>query len=299
MTRESDHRDIARICIRCQFGDGRANVVARGGDGGRGGTGGDGGTGGRGGDGGRGGRGGTGGRGGGGAGGSIVLAGSIVELNGTVVVDTSGGSGGGLGRYVIQSNAQAGTASSIIAQTETFAGPLPQNSLLSTMDFTPLLPDVEMKGMPFGVLEGFNAESSAYLTFLTSKPDEAIAAVTRLSDETPFFGADFEGFDLLIFDNLTNRAFTDGQLGIDPLEDVSPFLVDLPISTFDGLSLFITLIPEDGTLFSAGLDGVLKERFSLEAGSTVFLEGAPIPVPLSAWLFASALAGFIGTRRKV
>lgn len=190
--------------------------------GGGGGGGGAGGNSGRAGTGAAGGAGGIGAVGGNGAGGTVSLMGSVVTGSGTINVN-GGGSGiavgptpakGDGGVYYVRSNASTTLAPSLAPNTDgtrgAGTGTRGRNTYFSGNPSTPYIGNLELAGgLPhtFGVL----AETSAFAT-PAGAPRYAIAAVRRF-DETIPLGADYTGFDGLVFQNLTGKALAAPALG--------------------------------------------------------------------------------------
>lgn len=272
-----------------------------------------GGAGGKGGD---GGLGGNGGDGAGGGGGTVKLSASVLELNPGIItpteVSTLAGSGGGTdgpsggqGRFLVESNidvdlnniVQTGT------RTETFTGPRAINPFISGDVETPfmLLSEARNFGSDVG-LAGFLSDTDATELlnrgFLPEFPTDALGAITRL--DNGFGGGDFTGFDVLLFTNLLDELVTGAGLGVDPLSGGTGFLNDLPLD-MAGLSVFATLIPEDGTTFSAAFGDIGIFDVELARGETQFIAAvAAVPVPAALPLLGSVLIGFgvIGWRKR-
>ncbi|CAA0113970.1 Uncharacterised protein [Halioglobus japonicus] len=262
-------------------------VTVRGGDGGDGGDGGRGGTGGR------------GGQGGGGAGGTIQLIGSIIDYNGDNVISANGGNGADDGRFLVQSNAESGAPSHSPSKKRKSSGPRDTNKIIKSLVETPLLPDLVGGPEVSGVFSLFDADDFPILSILSDKSDNALAAFTRVSDETDFFGVDFEGFDLLLLSNLSDSSLFDISLGAD-LDNVDDnFLTSLPIDFLTSMSIFVTLIPQGDTIFNletsvGGFSGV-----SLMDRESTYLTGtASVPVPASMWLVVAALLGLSVLRKR-
>jgi len=261
-----------------------------------------------------GGLGGDGADGAGGGGGTVKLSASVLEINpGTFTpteVSTSGGSspgfGGGDGRFVVESNidvdlnniVQTGT------RTETLAGPRDINPFILGDVETPFM--LLSQGRNFnsdvglaGFLSDTNANGLLSRGFLSDVPTDALGALLRL--DSGFGGGDFIGFDVLLFVNLMDEIATGAGLGVDPLSGGTGFLADLP-AEMAALSVFATLIPEEGTTFSAAFDGFGIFDVELAQGETQFILAnvTAVPVPAAFPLLASVLVGFgvMGWRRR-
>ena len=263
-----------------------------------------GGRGGNGGDGGFGGRGGDGGRGGGGAGGTVNVSGSIVEMFFSNI-EASGGNDAEDGRFVVDSNTNVREISNFInARREDRSGPTARNDLIRGEVFTPYLPDLIGGVDLFGLLEDFDATSSIFAPLFADATDNSKAALTRIGDTTSVFGADFTGFDLLLLANLTDELLRDVKLGVDPESAGTGFQTALSSGpNLLGLSVYATLIPQNGTTFSASFAGASLLDVELAAGETRFLDVAsvsqiPLPAPLVLLLSALGLLGVASRRRR-
>ena len=258
-----------------------------------------------------GGLGGDGGAGAGGGGGTVKLSASVLEINpGTFTpteVSTSGGSspgvGGGDGRFVVESNTdvdlnnivQTGT------RTETFTGPRDINPFILGDVETPFM--LLSQGRNFssdvglaGFLSDTNANALRSRGFLSDVPTDALGALLRL--DSGFGGGDFIGFDVLLFVNLMEEIATGAGLGVDPLSGGTGFLNNLP-SDMAAFSVFATLIPENGTTFSAAFDGFELLDVELAVGETQFLAAvSAVPLPASLPLLGAAIAGLVFLRRR-
>ena len=274
---------------------------------------GDGQPGGAGGNGGDGGLGGNGGDGAGGGGGTVKLSASLLELNPGFNTPTevstlagSGGRSGGQGRFLVESNidvnlnniVQTGT------RTETFTGPRAINPFISGGVETPFMLLSEARSFNSDVgLAGFLSDTDATELrnrgFLPEIPIDALGAITRL--DNGFGGGDFTGFDVLLFTNLLDELVSGAGLGVDPLSGGTGFVNALPLD-MAGLSVFATLIPEDGTTFSAVFGDIGIFDVELAAGETQFITAAvaAVPLPAALPLMGSALIGFgiIGWRKR-
>ncbi len=253
---------------------------------------GDGGDGGRGG---RGGAGGSGGQGGGGGGGTIGLTGSIVSFTGDNSVNAAGGNRASAGRFVLKSNATSGSATSVNANTQTFAGPQATNNLILGDVFTPFLPDLEGGVAVSGILSGFGADDRFFASLFQGAGQNDVAAIARTSLTDLVFGALFDGFDLLVLANLSTETLSDVRLGVDPGSTGTGFLQDLGLNSgLTGMAVFATLIPKDGTTFSVSANGSSLLNIVLENDVAQFLERSSvseIPLPAPILLLLSALAG--------
>lgn len=279
-----------------------------------------GGDGGNGGAGGFGGKGGNGGSGGGGAGGTISLKGSIVEIDG-LNVNVEGGSVASVGRFVIQSNAESATdltlnnlqSSSNAIRT---AGPLGDNSFIEGDTLTPFLADLVGGVGTSGYLADFDITDPAFMSKFLGAGDNTLAGLTLFGDTTDIFGADFTGYDLLVFANLSGEAFdtamfgaeaAGGQVGLLSLTEPAPFQVNLPtLREFGAEALFATLIPEQSSGNTFGFNVALTGSRSgtafdfsqagsrLAAGETVLfaVDVAAVPLPAAFPLFGSVIAAF-------
>ncbi len=290
------------------------------GSGGQAGTsnGGDGGDGGDGGRGGAGGRGGDGARGGGGAGGTIMLVGTTIDLRQAndpfhpFEISASGGIGGqagGLGRLVFASNdADPGLDLGIVnARIEdSFAGPRDANPFLPTaFAQTPLIAGLSGGADVFGLLAGITSNDLDYdpttpeLEPVPASEANALAAVMRLDVDPTGYGVDYEGFDMLLVANLTNRPLSLPRLGIaSPGETTS--LSDLKtrglaserhLESLAPGAVWATLVPETTLTVSVTALGIpidsgdslairpIREE-SLDVGSVRFLRATQSPSQL-------------------
>ncbi|MEM6683609.1 MAG: hypothetical protein AAF607_15350 [Pseudomonadota bacterium] len=186
------------------------------------------------------------------------------------------------------------------------AGPTALNPLISTGISTPFLPDLEGGAGISGIFAPFDLTdplANRLFPFDTPfGPGSAVAGLSRVTDETPFFGGSFEDFDLLVLANLGETTLRDLQLGIDPTETDPNFLAPLSIASLRTSELFMTLIPADGTFFnfSSNIGSISGERIADNSSITLFGKVPPDPIPLpgAAWLFASALMGTAWTKRS-
>jgi 6-phosphogluconolactonase (cycloisomerase 2 family) len=244
-------------------------------------SGGGGGGGGGGGDGGAGGTGGTGGTGGGGAGGTIKLQGAVIDgtVAGMVDVDASGGGGssvGETGRFVLVgddiffngADRQAGATSGIAgvtARNETFSGARVLNPFLSNDGGVARIAGLAGGADVFGILPGVN-DADFDLTF----DADALVAVIRLDTvPMPLIGNpsntdDYDGFDVVLFVNLTDVALSMPALtvllGGSSANTYDPLAVRglgslTTMSMIGPNEVWATLIPEETIEVNASLFG--------------------------------------------
>lgn len=264
-------------------------------------------AGGKGGNGGAGGLGGDGGDGGGGAGGTIKLSASIVDIQtstDTNIVSAKGGEGqesGATGRFIIESNTDTNlnNVGTLFANTELFSGNRDINPFILGDVETPLMIFGEdVGGFPIIELAGFLSDTTATDLFdqnvIPEFPLDAIGALVRL--DTGFGGGNFVGFDVLLFANLTEEVQSGARFGIDPLSQGTGFLADIELD-MAGLSVFATLIPENGTTFSALFADGQHLNFKLENGQTNFIV-PNIPVPAALPLMATAIVGMVFVKHR-
>jgi hypothetical protein len=244
-------------------------------------TGGTGGLGGTGGAGGAGGTGGTGGHGGGGAGGSIKLSGTAVTADGAVI-DLSGGEAGffyydgGAGRFVMERNTTLGTlaGATIIGSSVTTTGPRQENPFIlageeETVE-TPYIPLLNGGAAAYGLLD-VDAQTLLGAEVFTQAPDGAALAVIRIDGGIPGLIDAFQGYDIVLFANLTDQLFLDPKIGFGAIDFRTELLQGgfanearfggsgpQVIQGLDGFQVYMTLIEEgtDALSASAVLDGV-------------------------------------------
>jgi len=261
------------------IGDTQNNCEGCGSDGGAGGVGGQGANGGAGGD------GGDGAAGGGGAAGTVKLVGSVLEGS-TVALFASGGSGGvdgENGRFIYGNNTgilpfQANVSLSDEVST---VGPRNVNPFIEGAPLTPYLPDLIGGAEAYGLLAGL---TTADFSQLADAPASASAALLLL-DSGP---DEFEGYDLLVFANLTDGTLLNPQLSVGghaALALLQGGFVHNPrfggsgpaaLGTLAPNQVYATLVPEGSTEFTAiARDGGVTQIGSaeeLERGVPLFLE---------------------------
>ncbi|MCW5625793.1 MAG: hypothetical protein KIT73_13865, partial [Burkholderiales bacterium] len=267
-----------------------------------GGSGGAGGAGSPGGAGGGGGSGGVGATGGGGAGGTIKLVGSVVNTD-DAIVDASGGAGGsagGLGRFVLGSNAGAfefynvevsgplaTVTPNVTASIEQYTGSRAANPFLASNAATPYLPDLQGGAAPYGLL-AVTAQQLFKDAVFDSAPADAAMAVVRVDAAVLGLTDEYNGYDLLLFANLTGDAIAVPKLGIGDLGHETALLLGnfatlaqfggAGATTLDELGaygVYATLIPEAEAIVRASgdVDGVnfQGKAVDLADGDTMFI----------------------------
>jgi hypothetical protein len=176
----------------------------RGGDGGNGGTGGAGGSG---------GSGGVGSAGGGGAGGSVRFLATRVDASGGTV-DVAGGGNGQAGRFLVAAEIGRDTAQGLATRTETYNGPrgsnpfAAANSRTGAPEQTPYVIDTRDGPERYGLLDQ-RSDALPFASIAADAPARSIAALARITDEASVLGVSYEGFDLVVYLNLTGAAITD------------------------------------------------------------------------------------------
>jgi hypothetical protein len=261
---------------------------------------------------------------------------STVSTSG-VVVNTAGGIGGmqgaGLlegddgkdGRVVVGSNAAFGFSSShvINARTEVYDGLREANPFIKGSPQTPLIPDLAGGAEGFGLLNGLTARSSDILGLIGFVPHGAVAALLELPVGPVGYGEDFTGYDMLLFINMSSSALASPMLGIDPAGLDPTFSSSLLLggvandvqfggsgarvmSSLGGYAIYATLIPEGGTIFNIGYDGLTAGGIDLSKNNgRMFVDalGAtlPVPEPTSWTMFVVGLSAMalMARRRRV
>ncbi|MEO1041032.1 MAG: hypothetical protein AAFX52_01960 [Pseudomonadota bacterium] len=251
-----------------------------------------------GGDGGDGSKGANGGDGGDGAGGTIKLVGEQVIVNGTTLDASGGGDDGGLGRFVLQTNAIGGDGGAITARQETFSGERSANLALESGEETPDVPQTQSGPASFGTLMGLGFDDALLQNVFDdqlSDWSDAVAGIAVIDDTTPFFGVDYLGMDLLLIANTSSTETLEGMAGVENDGVPNMYLANLFGDGLDPLSIFATFVPEGSELLVNVLFGSVPESFALQAGETAFVAGE-VPLPSAALLFVGG-AGLILRRR--
>jgi len=171
---------------------------------------------------------------------------------------------------------------------------------------TPYIPDLIDGAGRSGLLGSVSSMASEFDTLRLAAPADAVAALMRLDVGPTGYAEDYTGFDALLLLNLTSGALTDPALGIDPAGADSGFLRPLTaegsylgtpfnLSELAAYMIYMTLVPEGGTLFNADFGGTQAISTSLATGQAAYLVAGPsVPLPPSVWLFMSALLGLFG-----
>ncbi|MEQ9460337.1 MAG: hypothetical protein RIG82_05245 [Phycisphaeraceae bacterium] len=268
-------------------------------------TGADGEIGGAGGDGGSGGRGG---HSGGGSGGTVKLVGTTVSGGGTI--DLSGGQGGdntrssdegGLGRFLVGTNAVLPGASSkgvfggsVTGQDSTTRiGSLSPNPFIADAPLVPNLPNLVGGAEAFGLtdLDATLIEVSPGVTLVSQTPANALGGIARYDLNVEDVSA-FVGYDLLVLysarpETLENPRFGVGQEGFgerlliggavnDPLFGG---ITDQVLPGLGSFGVYTTLIPENTEHFffsfeTAGNVYSAQQQF-LNDGEFMFVTASP------------------------
>ena len=177
--------------------------------------------------GGSGGAGGTGGGGGGGAGGSVKLFASILNASGGSV-DISGGSGAGgassgeSGRLIFGSNISnsPGMTATSNDRMENYDGAQAINTHLADKAMTPYIPALVGGSGISGRLNGFNAGS--FPEIVANAPAGSRVAILRLEVGPTGYDEKFEGFNFLVFINLTCEEVTHPLMGLGAVDYLAP-----------------------------------------------------------------------------
>lgn len=266
-----------------------SGFTARGGNGGSGGRGGAGQTG---------GNGGQAGHTGAGAGGTIKLVGSVLDASGATA-DVRGGAvllgqvAADNGRIVTGSNTVGGGPGVTGQATQVVdVGMRTLNPYLLGGTETPYIAGLLGGAEAFGLLDLTAAD---FDEVRASAPTGAIVALLRLDIGPAGYADDYVGFDLLLMINLVDATLTAPSLGIDadgldetflqPL-GIGGFALDprfggsggfMALTTLDPFAVWGTLIPENGGIVNASVDGASPiSGVSLVNGEYVFLTGPQV-----------------------
>jgi hypothetical protein len=292
------------------------------GAGGGGGCGGRGGQGGRGGSGGYGGGGGRGGASGGGAGGMVKLVGSTVSGSGWAY--TAGGRGGYRspsyqgdiegedgqnGRLVVGRNTcdeqtvrvNTGSLAQMTDEGDRNLGARAANPFVSSSLETPYIPGLVDGADAFGLVD---VEIDP---FELGAPTEAVAAAILMDEGPEGLAECWDGFDMLVLINLTDRDLDGAQLGAGDAGHLAHLLVGgyqrseifggfgpEILEALPGGGVYVTLVPEGIGLVNCRIgDGDLVTE-SMTVGDTLFV----VPEPVSAMLLAMGSVTLLARRRR-
>lgn len=263
--------------------------TAGGGGGGGGGLGGHGGTGGNGGD---GGLGGAGGPGGGGAGGTVKLVASVFSSNGVMVINTSGGAAvsgsheGQQGRFVFGHNIADSQSFELVGATEVDMtdgaghrlGTRKLNPFISgSATETPYLPGLTGGAEAFG-MAALSSTDPAIAALLTNAPAGAVGALILMDQGPAGLGQNWDGFDLLLLVNLTDKALIGSRLGVGEQGYLADALVGgyardphfggggpVVLSDLPANGVYATLVPEGIRHFNVALGSVSEPWASADS----------------------------------
>jgi len=248
-----------------------------------------------------------------GAGGTVKLFASVVDGAG-VTIDVTGGSGGhdyagqapngGNGRFILGQNTVGMAPGSIIGgATEAYSGSQGVNALIKGgATQTPYIPDLIDGAGRSGLLGVVSAMAYEFDALRSAAPTDSVAALMRLDVGPTGYADDYTGFDTLLLLNLTGTALADPVLGVDPAGVDTGFSQPLTLegsflsaaydlTALPAYMIYMTLVPEGGTLFNADFSGVQAISTTLGNGQVAYLIADPVSLPSAIWLLMSALLG--------
>lgn len=297
-------------------GDGTAGVpvFGDGGTGGGGGGGGDGGDGKGGGTGGRGADGGLGGWGAGGAGGTVKVVASVLQTQTGAQVGVAGGQGGGtgvaagapggdgrfaLGRSTTQGIGGLSVAGELVEMSDTGGRNLGTRSLnpylVGWITETPYIPGLVDGADAFGLTD-LSATDPGLAWVLEEAPIGGKAALVRMDTGAGTLAQDWDGFDMLLLVNLTDKPLEAPEMGVGR----EGYLIPLMQGGFERSALFggagyevvdalpaygvyAMLVPEGSTSFNMMAEGCeFSTLLSLDPGGAMYLLPEPATLVLLA-----------------
>ena len=193
-----------------------------------------------------------------------------------------------------------GTADSRSTVT-TMSGPTTVNPFIKDANtggsfLTPYIPNLKGGAEAFGVLQGVKSTNSFFDAIRAQAKSTDEIALMRVDLGPAGYDFDFTGFDAVFLLNLTDAALLDPMLGIVENGSDPTFLRRLLAGGFandelfggegpveldflEAFGVYMTLVPDFGTLFNFGFEGEVFSDVPLELNQFVFIDATPGDLP--------------------
>ncbi len=166
------------------------------------------------------------------------------------------------------------------------------NPHFASGDATPNIPGLSGGAEAFG-LTGLLSNDAQFSPILSSAPADSFAALHRLDTGPSGFDFNWDGYDMLLYMNLTGDSITDpkfgfGGSGFEGALKSGGFVNDSlfggsgdqTLDSLDGFGVYATLIPEDTTDFSLSGLGSLEAAATLDVGQSLFVSNVSEMAPV-------------------